>query len=172
SVAHADSTFFRVFTFHGITGDLQSALAGPNKVVLSASAAKRYFNTTDAVGKMLESNDNGNTVYEVTAVIEDMPRNSHFRYDMLFSMDNAYYSDWGEFLSHNFNTYLLLRPGTDYKALEARLEQYVQKYCLPAAQGIMEISSMEAFRQQGNRYYYALTPITDIHLHSNLTGEL
>ncbi len=172
SVAHADSTFFRVFTFQGITGDIQTALAGPNKVVLSASAAKRYFNTTDAVGKTLETNDNGNTVYEVTAVIEDMPRNSHFRYDMLFSMDNAHYGDWGEFLSHNFNTYLLLRPGTDTEALEARLEQYVQKYCLPAAKGIMDISSMEEFRRQGNRFYYALTPLTDIHLHSNLTGEL
>src|SRR5690606_4381069 len=152
SVAHADSTFFRVFTFHGISGDLQSALAGPNKVVLSASAAKRYFNTTDAVGKTLETNDEGSTLYEVTAVIEDMPRNSHFRYDMLFSMDNAHYGDWGEFLSHNFNTYLLLRPGTYYKALEARLDGYVEKYCLPAAQEITEISSMEEFLRQGNRY--------------------
>src|SRR5690606_34510578 len=56
--------------------------------------------------------------------------------------------------------------------LEARLDQYVEKYCLPAAQGIMEISGMEEFRQQGNRYYYALTPLTDIHLHSNLKAEL
>jgi len=171
-VAHVDSTFFRVFTFHGLSGNLNSALNGPNKVVLSASAAKRYFNTTDAIGKTLETNDDGNTVYEVTAVIEDMPRNSHFRYDFLFSMGNAHYGDWGEFLSHNFNTYLLLQPGTDYKALEAGLEQYVVKYCLPAAQGMMQISSMEEFRQQGNRFYYALTPLTDIHLHSNLTGEL
>src|SRR5690606_38731398 len=51
NVAHVDSTFFRVFTFQGMNGDLQTALAGPNKVVLSASAAERYFNTTNAVGK-------------------------------------------------------------------------------------------------------------------------
>lgn len=172
SVANVDSTFFRVFTFPGLSGDLQSALDAPNKVVVSASAAKRYFNTTDAVGRTLETNDNGNTVYEVTAVIEDMPKNSHFRYDFLFSMDNAQYGDWGKVLSHNFHTYLLLRPGTDYKALEDRLEQYVQKYCLPAAQGVMQISSMDEFRRQGNRFYYALTPLTDIHLHSNLSHEL
>lgn len=172
SVANVDSTFFRVFTFPSLSGDLQSALDAPNKVVVSASAAKRYFNTTDAVGRTLETNDNGNTVYEVTAVIEDMPKNSHFRYDFLFSMDNAQYGDWGKVLSHNFHTYLLLRPGTDYKALEDRLEQYVQKYCLPAAQGVMQISSMDEFRRQGNRFYYALTPLTDIHLHSNLSHEL
>ena len=172
SVANVDSTFFRVFTFPSLSGDLQSALDAPNKVVVSASAARRYFNTTEAVGKMLETNDEGNTVYEVTAVIEDMPKNSHFRYDFLFSMDNAHYGDWGKVLSHNFHTYLLLRPGTDYKALEDRLEQYVQKYCLPAAQGVMQISSMEEFRQQGNRFYYTLTPLTDIHLHSNLSHEL
>ncbi len=172
SVAHVDSTFFQVFSFDDLKGNLNSALNGPNKVVLSASASKRYFNTTNAVGKILVTNDQGNTMYEVTAVIEDMPRNSHFRYDFLFSMGNAHYGDWGEFLSHNFNTYLLLKPETDTKLLEARLEQYVVKYCLPAAQGVMQISSMEEFRNQGNRFYYALTPLTNIHLHSNLKGEL
>ncbi|SKB80992.1 putative ABC transport system permease protein [Parapedobacter luteus] len=171
-VAHVDSTFFRLFSYQALQGDLAHALDAPNSVVLTRSAAKRYFNAVDVVGKTLETDDAGNTVYQVTGVIEDMPRNSHFNYDFLFSMENAEYGDWGAFLSHNFTTYLLLRSAADRPVLEEHLAHYVQKYCLPAAKQFMELSSMEEFRKQGNVFYYDVTPITDIHLHSNLMGEL
>jgi len=171
-VAHADSSFFRVFTYHALQGDLTDALDAPNSVVLTQSTALRYFNTEDVVGKTLETNDAGNTSYQITAVIEDMPANGHFNYDFLFSMENARYGDWGEFLSHNFTTYLLLKSADDRSVLQDHLEHYVQKYCLPAAQQFMDVSSMEEFRNQGNVFYYSLTPLTDIHLHSNLMGEL
>lgn len=171
-VAHADSSFFRLFSYQALQGHLDHALTEPNSVVLSRSAAERYFNTTDVVGKTLETNDAGNTVYQITAVIEDMPRNGHFNYDFLFAMENAPYRNWGELLSHNFTTYILLRNATDRSLLETHLEEYVHKHGLPAAKQFMDVNDIETFRQGGNAFHYDVIPITDIHLRSNLRGEL
>ncbi|MBD1423476.1 ABC transporter permease [Sphingobacterium chuzhouense] len=171
-LAHADSSFFRLFSYQTLHGNLHHALTEPNTVVLTRSAAERYFNSTDIVGRTLETNDAENTVYKITAVIEDMPGNSHFNYDFLFAMDNASYENWGALLSHNFTTYILLKNATDQSLLETHLEEYVHKHCLPAAKQFMDVASMEEFRTQGNLFYYDITPIKDIHLRSNLMGEL
>src|SRR4051812_19542446 len=62
----ADSTLFDVFTLPAINGDEKTALNEPNAVVMTETIAKKYFNTTDAVGKILETNDEGGTNYKVT----------------------------------------------------------------------------------------------------------
>ena len=170
-VAHADSTLFDVFTLPVIAGDAKTALNEPNTVVVSASAAKKYFGTTDVVGKSVETDDNGSTLYKITAVIKDIPHNSHFNFSMIFSMDNVRYQ-WGNFLSHNHQTYLLLRPGTDYKAFEKNFSQFIIKYVVPQAAQFMQIKSMDEFEKAGNKLEYSLTPLTDIHLHSDRTVEL
>jgi putative ABC transport system permease protein len=114
-VAHADSTLFDVFTFPAIAGNTKTALNEPNTVVITESTAKKYFGSTyAAMGKNIETNENGSTLYKVTAVIKDIPRNSHFNFDFFFSMDNVNYG-FGNFLSHNFHTYVLLKPETVYE---------------------------------------------------------
>ena len=107
-VCHADSTFFRIFDLPVIAGDVKNALNEPNTVVITEKIAKKYFGTPNAVGKTLETNDNNKTLYKVTAVIKNVPDNSHFNFEFYFSMKNVDY-EWGQFLSHNFHTYLLLR---------------------------------------------------------------
>src|SRR4051812_31138020 len=77
-VAHADSTFFDVFTLPAIEGDTRTALNEPNTVVITESMAKKYFSSTQALGKNLEIKDEKNPLYKVTAVIKDIPENSHF----------------------------------------------------------------------------------------------
>jgi len=171
AVAHADSTLFNVFTLPAVAGDTKTALNEPNTVVITASTAKKYFGTTNAVGKTLETNDRDNTVYKVTAVIEDIPKNSHFNFDFFFSMDNVEYG-FGNYLSQNFQTYVLLRKVTDYKKFDKIFEQVIQRYVLPQAKQFMQISSMEEFRKAGNKLEYHLMPMTDIHLHSNSVPEL
>jgi putative ABC transport system permease protein len=170
-VAHADSTFFDVFTLPAISGNTNTALNEPNTVVITESSAKKYFSTVDAVGKTIETNDNNKTVYKVTAVIKDIPRNSHFNFDFIFSMDNVDYG-WGNYLSHNFQTYILLKPGTDYKAFEQNFIQVIDKYILPQAKQFMQVSSMDEFRKTGNKLEYSLMPLTDIHLRSERFPEL
>ena len=169
-VAHADSTLFSVFTLPAIAGNTKTALTEPNTVVITASMARKYFGSTDAVGKTIETNDNNKTLYKITAVIEDIPRNSHFDFDFFFSMKNVDYP-WGTFLSHNFHTYLLLKKGTDYKAFEKKFVQYIDKYALPEAKQVMQINSMDDFNKAGNKIEYSFTPLTRIHLYSGLQYE-
>ena len=142
----------------------------PNTVVITASAAKKYFGTTDVIGKNVETNEN-NSLYKITAVINNVPHNSHFNYDFFFSMDNVDYQ-FGNFLSHNFHTYILLKPGTDYISFNKNFAQVIDKYILPQAKMFMNIQSMEDFRKTGNQLEYSLIPVTDIHLHSARQVEL
>jgi putative ABC transport system permease protein len=171
-VTNADSTLFSVFTLPSIAGDSKTALNEPNTVVLTETTAKKYFsNVNDAMGKMVETNDNGSTLYKVTAVIKDIPHNSHFNFDFFFSMDNVDYG-FGNFLSHNFHSYILLKPGSDYKAFNKNFTQVIDKYILPQAKQFMKIESMDDFAKTGNKLEYSLIPLTDIHLHSSRQVEL
>ncbi|HSN08777.1 MAG TPA: FtsX-like permease family protein, partial [Hanamia sp.] len=170
-VAHVDSTFFDVFQIPVIAGDTRHALDEPNTVVLTASSAKKYFGTTDVVGKTIEVKDEKNPSFKITAVIKDFPENSHFRFDFLFSMKNVDYQ-WGQLTSHNFYTYLLLKKGTDYKAFDKNFTTYIDKYVLPQAKQYMNINSMAEFEKAGNKLKYSLIPLTDIHLHSDRQFEL
>jgi putative ABC transport system permease protein len=171
NVVHADSTLFNVFTFHFIAGVPKMALNEPNTVVITKSIALKYFGTTDVVGKSIETDENKNTFYKITAVIQDIPHNSHFNFDFIFPMHNVQYP-WGNFISHNFQTYILLRAGTDYKMFEKNFTQVIDKYILPQAKQYMNIKSMDEFAKAGNKLDYSLMPLTNIHLHSDRTAEL
>lgn len=171
NIAHVDSTFFDVFSFPAVSGDLHTALTAPNTAVLTASAARKYFGTTEVVGRSIELRHDKAPLYKITAVIEDMPRNSHFRYDVLLSMHTAEYT-FGQYLSHNFHTYLLLQPDADPRALEARFPEYIDKYVLPQAKQFMDIKTMDDFEKSGNKLRYSLMPLTDIHLSSQRFPEL
>ena len=170
-VAHADSTFFDVFTLPAIEGDTRTALNEPNTVVLTETMAKKYFNSAHVLGKNIEVKDEKNPLYKITAVIKDIPENSHFHFGFLFSMKNVEYN-WGQLTSHNFYTYIRLTKGTDPKAFEKNFDQYIDKYVLPEAKQFMNINSMEEFKKAGNSLVYSLMPLTDIHLHSNRSFEL
>jgi len=171
NVVHVDSTLFDVFTLPAIAGNTRTALNEPNTVVITKSAALKYFGTTDAVGKTLETNDNQKTIYKINAVIKDVPRNSHFHYDFFFSMDNVEYG-YGNYLSHNFQTYVLLKKGVDYKAFDRNFDQVIDKYVMPQAKQFMQITSIDDFKKAGNKLEYHLMPLLDIHLHSARFPEL
>jgi putative ABC transport system permease protein len=171
-IGYVDSTFFKVFTFPAVSGKTNKILNEPNTVVITESIAKKYFDTIDAVGRIIETDDPGGTFYKVTAVIKDMPENSHFRFDFLFPMANSGYNSWGNLVSMNFHTYLLLKAGTDYKEFEKRFEDYNDKYAMPYAKKFLQVNSKEEFEKAGNRLKHSLIPITDIHLYSKNVQEL
>ena len=142
---YADSTLFDVFTFPALAGDSKTALNEPNTVVVTESTAKKYFGSVEAaMGKSMECNDDRTKLYKVTAVVKDIPKNSHFNFDMFMSMDNVDYN-FNNYLSHNFHTYIVLKPGTDYKAFEKNFAQVIDKYILPQAKQFMQIKSMKDF---------------------------
>ncbi|MDO6432908.1 ABC transporter permease [Flavitalea sp. BT771] len=169
-VTYTDSTLFSVFTLPMIQGDPGRALAEPRSVVITEKMALKYFNSTDVVGKYLTVNDTGNL--KVTGVIRNIPEQSHFQFDFFISSRNSIQrwelDDW---LSNNFNTYVLLKPGADARRLEARLPQIVDRYIGPRAQAVMNVN-LDQFQKSGNYLRYSLMPLTAIHLYSNKTAEL
>ena len=167
-IVYADSTFFKIFPQKLISGETKDALDAPNTVVISETAAKKYFSTGDAAGKIVEIDKKP---FKVTAVIKDMPHNSHFHFDFILSMKNVDYG-WNNFLSNNFQTYIELKPGTDYQVFEKNFDQVLDKYVLPQAKQYMPgLNSMEEFRKSGNYLNYFLTPLTKIHLYSHRFPE-
>lgn len=168
-VIFADSTLFDVFTLPMIQGDPRTALAGPGDVVITETMARKYFNTDQAVGRILTVNDS--IPYKVTGVIKDIPTQSHFHFDFFVSMASNPESRQNMWVSNNFNTYIVLKPGSDPKKLEAQFDDLINRYMLPQASQLLGVT-MEGFRKQGNFARYMLTPLTDIHLRSNKTAEL
>ena len=166
NTAYVDSTFFNVFKFPALEGDPRTALNEPGTVVITASTAAKYFGSADAVGKTLAVKQDGKDVpYKVNAVIKDIPRNTHFDFNILFSMKSLNYQ-WGQTGNSNFYTYLVLKPGPDAKVFEKELNGYILKYFAPVLKDL-NMSSVEEFEKAGNRIKFLLTPVTSIHLHSD-----
>jgi putative ABC transport system permease protein len=169
NIISADSTLFDVFTLPMFRGNPKTALTQPNSVVITESIANKYFGKTDVLGKQLLF-DNRN-LYAITGVIKDMPENAHFHYDFFVSLSSSPESREDNWLSFNFNTYLLLKPGTDPKIIEAKFTEVMKKYMWPQAESVMHVTADE-FRKSGNYLNLSLMPLTDIHLKSDRIAEL
>ena len=168
-VIYADSTLFDVFTLPMLDGDPQTALQSPNSLVITATTALKYFNTTQAVGRTMLVNNRDN--YKITGVIKDIPAQSHFNYDLFVSMATLEESRRNNWLSNNFNTYIVLKEGADPKKLEAQFDGLVEKYVGPQVMQYMSINLNE-FKKSGNYEKHYLTPLTSIHLYSDKEAEL
>jgi putative ABC transport system permease protein len=170
-VIYADSTVFGIFSLPFLAGDPATALIAPHTTVITEKIAKKYFNSVAAaIGNTLVVNDSVN--YKVTGVIKDMPSQSHFSYDLFLSMSELEESRRGDqWLSNNFNTYILLHEGADSRRLEAKLGSMVTKYVAPLIKSAINLN-MEDFTKGGGYIRFSLTPLTSIHLHSNKTAEL
>jgi len=157
-VYFADSNLFRVFTHRFIEGNPQTALKDPKSMVLTKSVAKKFFGSTgNYVGKTLQ-NASGD-VYKITAVIEDVPKNSHLIFNILISRSSLpadFANNWGGF---GFFTYVLLKPNTSAAAFEKKMLPIYDKY----------LASI--FAQYNIKMRFAAQPITSIHLHSEMSGE-
>lgn len=168
--AFVEANFFEVFTFPFLKGNPEKALSEPNSIVLSQSIAETYFGDQDPMGKIIWMN-NGEDGFSVTGVMADMPHHSHFRFDMLASMSTFPEAGNPSFMVSEFYTYLVLPERYDYRKLEAKLPQVTEKYMGPQLQTGMGIT-LKAFEAAGNKIGLYLQPLTSIHLHSDLRGEL
>ena len=169
-VAYVDSNFFQVFSLPLLQGDAKTALIQPGTAVITQAMAQKYFGKENPIGKSLTIKS-WNALFRVTGIIDKMPVNSHFHFDMFMSMAGVSDATSPSWMTSGFYTYLVLPKGYDYKQLEAKLPQVVSKYMGPQIQQAFGMS-LTRFRQTGNNVSFLLQPLTDIHLHSNLTGEL
>ena len=168
-VAWGDSTLFDVFTLPLIAGDPKTALREPRSLVLTEKIAKKYFNSIDVVGKEMIINDSQN--YKITAVIKDIPSNSHFNFDIFVAATENPDSRDDNWLSENWNTYILLKKNTDLNKLNTEMNNMMDRYAGPALQSVTHVP-LDQFKKSGGYVRASLTPLTDIHLHSNKTAEL
>jgi len=148
----ADSNFFDVFTYSFIKGDPKTALSDVSSVVITESVAKRYFGKEDPMGKTLKISCCGGTL-KVSAVIKDVPANSHFHFDLLspFKQLKADEANWD---TYNYYTYARVKPGTDIPAFTKKIQETYN-------------------RNQEEKYsQFYVQPLTDIHLTSHLKWEL
>jgi putative ABC transport system permease protein len=169
-VLFADSTFFDVLDFKLISGDPKKALVKPKSMVITKSYAKKYFGNEDPMGKRVTV-EQDTTFYEITGVMEDVPDNSHMKFDMMCSRST--YKQWDNqfWVSHNDYTYVRLNKDANVKDFETKLDQIVDKYVGPQISKFLG-TTMEEWESAGNSFGYYLMPLVDIHLHSDVDEEL
>jgi len=164
-VASVDPSFFKLFPIKPLEGDAVKGLDHPRTAVLTATAAKRYFNTTHAVGRTLTRLDD-TILYKVAAVVEDLPANSSFQFDIFLSLRGtgiAKVNSW--YALYPMSTFVLLRPDADRATFDKKLAGLMGKYD-------KDYAAME--RENDGKWWYHIseTPLTEIHLYSHRADEL
>ena len=161
-VLYAEPSFLKMFSFPLIKGDVETALSQPNTIVISESVARRIFGNEDPVGKIIKVFIEEPASMQIVGVFKDAPENSHIKFDILISYATTYpwgwtQNDWGQI---NTYTYVLLHEGADFHELQAKLPAFIEKY------------EGDAMRSTNSREELTLQPLKDIHLYSDLSGEL
>lgn len=170
AMAFVDSNFFQVFTLPLIEGDPRTALLHPNSAVITKAMARKFFGNADPMGKVLEFRDDSMAM-TVTGVIDKVPANAHFHFELFASMAGYADSRSTSWMTSGYYTYLVLPAGYDPKRLEAKLPSLVEKYMGPQLKASLGVT-LSQFRAGGNSLGFELQRLTDIHLHSNLSGEI
>jgi putative ABC transport system permease protein len=158
----ADSSFFHVFDFKLLQGNPQTALKEPLSIVFTETAAKKYFGSENPIGQTLLLTGDGYPV-KVTGLMKDFPENTQIKADMLISMTtitqkfNPHIDEqWG---NYGLSAYLLLKPKTDARALQAKFPAFLEKRDGP------EMKKQQMFAT------LLLEPLTDVYLRSTRGGS-
>ena len=179
--AMVDSTFFDVFSIKFIKGNGKNALKSPNAVVLTQKQAQAYFGNEDPINKILEIKDQGvytqsgyvdlSGLYTVSGIIEEIPANAHFHFDILTSMAGNPDGLSPSWLNGNYHTYLLLSEKANLAQLETKMKMIPEKYMSSQIKSGMGMTFKE-FLDKGNKVGFKLLPLTDIHLYTDYKFEL
>ncbi|WPP50306.1 FtsX-like permease family protein [Catalinimonas niigatensis] len=163
--ARADSTLFHVFTHPFLEGNPRTALREKNSIVLTETLARKYFGDEEAVGKSLllfDAKEN----FTVTGVIEDLPDNSHLKFEALLSdiQPREFATRDGEFVSEaiwnpDVYTYLMFPEGYHTADFFEKLPPFHEKYIKPFGD------------QVSSELWFYLEPLADVHFHSVQDGD-
>lgn len=154
-IAQVDADFLRVFPLTMQRGDPATALADPNAVVISATAARRYFGTADPIGQTLTITLEKTASYRVTGIFEDLPDNTDLRFTMLTRIPAVHGEDWWyKWGSTAVATYLRFPQPDAARAFTQRLPGFVDR------RGFADLGP-----NASDTVALKLLPIADQHLH-------
>jgi putative ABC transport system permease protein len=158
----ADSTLFKVFDLKLLKGDPKTALVAPLSLVLTETAARKYFGDSDPMGQALLFGDDSEPAL-ITGIMQDPPLNSQIKGDIFVSMstytahqDKNIEREWGSFGAIAF---VLLKPGTDPAAMARKFPAFVQNH------------AGKMMAEQQMQIGLNLEPLRDIYLHSTRVVE-
>lgn len=172
---YADSAFLPMIGYTLVAGNANTALSAPNTAVITAELGEIYFGKGDPIGKVLHMHDDdeNDELVTVTGVVKEMPRNTHLKFDILFSYKTLLSrtphfnrTDYAEYLQKRFEgwsrndmyTFIKVMPGTDMHDLEAKLPSLVDRY-------------KPNNKKTGEKDVLHLQSLSDIHLTSKLAEE-
>ncbi|HTE11147.1 MAG TPA: ABC transporter permease, partial [Chitinophagaceae bacterium] len=164
-----DNSFFSLFSYPLLSGDAKAALKEPHTAVLSATAARKIFGVqqndlASAMGKLVLIGRDS-MPFKITGICMDVPENSHLSFDILtsyitlYSGPNAWKEADYDFTDSDFWHYVQLKPGTDYKVLEAKLPAFSQRH-------------FQGNKISGSDEKFYLQPLSKAHLYSGFEYEI
>lgn len=169
----ADTTFLELFNFPMLEGDVTTALDRPRSMVLSETAAEKYFGKSSAIGQTLLLNDRP---FTVTGVAKNLPSTSTVQFDFLVPMADFKVVDrfsWS-WVWLQVDTWVRLRSAptkVDLASLEAKFPAMVLRYAPAAYERIGQ--NFEDQLRRGDRWNVQLLPLKSLHLdHADLTSRL
>lgn len=154
-VLKANEDFIRIFSIRFIGGNTAAALKEPNTAIISKNAATKYFGTKNPIGEIIQDylmNSQERKEYRITAIVEDLPVNSHFHFEFVLAMDKSDLTDWTWYYN-----YILLDDNVKPSQIIGQFNQFAEKYIKPD-----EAKTLTPHLQK----------ITDIHLESSKDREL
>ncbi len=169
NVYAADSTFFDIFSYESLEGSLSDALKQPRAAVLTDHMKTKLFGKNNALGELIEVGDT--SLYRVTAVIENPPKQSHFKFDMLLSFHSFPFHQntfWGSYSLYN---YIRLKDPQTKQAVETKMPTIIEQYMAPQVEAVLG-NTYQEYVDAGNIHNYYLQRIDQIHTSSNLEREL
>ena len=161
NVAYADNSIFEVFSFPLVEGDPRTALKTAYSAVLTEDVARKYFGHDRALGKTIKIG--GGREFAVMGVARDVPGNSHFRFNILLSMETRYAESrpiMENWMAISNYAYVLLAENANPVALEAKLPTLIEKNLGPVLKSV------------GGTITLHLQPLKRIHLHSDFRGDI
>ncbi len=127
-----DSTFLDLFTFEPLIGNPGIALDQPSAIVLTETAARKYFGKEDPIGKLLNLTEGWvQGDYQVTCVLKDVPENSTIKFDFLVPIHNLLSSDFyrnNNARWDNFFTYVEIHDQAEMALLQRKIPGFIGKY--------------------------------------------
>ena len=166
-VLFVENSFFSMFTYPLAAGDASSIFKAPHEVILSEKLARKIFDYkgndfNQFLGKMLTLQTD-TTPFKIQGICKDVPENSHLQFNLLISYQTIISSGWKEadydFTQSDFWHYVQLRPGTDYKTLNAKLGAFSQRH-------------FQGNKISGSDEKFFLQPLSRAHLYSDFEYEI